>query len=67
MAYKRKTKHVVTIQRFSKCWGWEDVSSYSRPDYERPTQSARADLREYRASGDDAPYRMITSRERIGA
>ena len=41
--------------------GWEDVSTYSRPDYENPYKSARADLKEYNLSGTGA-HRLITRR-----
>jgi len=65
MAYERKTKDVIVLQRFSQEWGWEDLSTYSKPDYERPYRSAQADLKEYRMSGDHAPYRMLARRERL--
>jgi hypothetical protein len=41
--------------------GWEDVSTYSAPDYENPRKSALADLREYNLSGTGA-HRLITRR-----
>lgn len=41
--------------------GWEDVSTYSRPDYDNPYKSARSDLREYNLSGTGA-HRLITRR-----
>lgn len=41
--------------------GWEDVSTYSAPDYENPYKSAKADLKEYNLSGTGA-HRLITRR-----
>lgn len=41
--------------------GWEDVSTYSQPDYDNPRKSALADLREYNLSGTGA-HRLITRR-----
>lgn len=40
---------------------WEDISTYSRPDYENPYKSAIEDLKEYRISGIGA-HRLVTRR-----
>ena len=42
-------------------YGWEDVSTYSSPDYENPGKSAMADLKEYNISGIGA-HRLVTRR-----
>lgn len=42
-------------------YGWEDVSTYSRPDYENPYRSALADLKEYNISGTGA-HRLVKRR-----
>jgi len=60
--YTRKTKDNFIIQRWSTNYGWESVSEYSKPDYESPYRSCKADLKEYRLSEHDATYRMITKR-----
>ena len=45
-------------------YGWEDVSSYSKPDYENPQKSAYHDLKEYNFSGTGS-HRIIKRRVKI--
>jgi len=62
MTYIRKTKDVFIIQRWCESYGWESVSEYSKPDYDSPYRSCKADLKEYKFSEPDAHYRMINQR-----
>lgn len=63
MTYKRKTKDNYIIQLWCPNYGWEHVSEYAKPDYENPYRQCKADLKEYRFSTPDIPYRMIMKRE----
>lgn len=55
-----KTEYVIQ-GNYGYGYGWEDVSSYSTPDYQNPYQSARADLKEYHRSGTGA-HRLVKRR-----
>jgi len=65
MIYQRKTKDIYVIQVYNSYDNsWEDVTEYSKPDYENPRLSCKQDLKEYRFSNQGI-YRMIIKRERI--
>lgn len=65
MTTTKTKKPTLTVLEYviqgSYGFGWEDVSTYNPCDYEKPYQSAKADLKEYNASGTGS-HRIITRR-----